>query len=160
MFTRTRLKHRRLQISLVDTRRVDGKVRQQHIAALGSVPPNMTAADRLAFWDQAYERLARLGNRLGKDGRDKIINEIAARVPPLTEAERDEAESYPELRKGVAILLKAGWSTADIVRAIRLAELNDNEFEETVTETVSIFQRAERAAFNKVYKRRQRSAHA
>jgi hypothetical protein len=44
-----RLRRRRLQISLIDTRRVDGKVRQEHIALLGSVPPAMTPADRLAF---------------------------------------------------------------------------------------------------------------
>jgi len=47
------------------------------------------------------------------------------------EAERAEAESYPELRKGVAILVRAGWSTADIVHAICLAQLSEDEFDET-----------------------------
>ena len=37
MHVRSRLHHRRLQISLIDTRRVDGKVRQEHLASLGSV---------------------------------------------------------------------------------------------------------------------------
>jgi hypothetical protein len=50
MHVRARLHRRRIQISLVDTHRVDGKVRQEHIASLGSVPPEMTPADRLAFW--------------------------------------------------------------------------------------------------------------
>jgi hypothetical protein len=49
MHVRARLRRRRLQISPIDTRRVDGKVRQEHIALLGSVPPAMTPADRLAF---------------------------------------------------------------------------------------------------------------
>jgi hypothetical protein len=30
-------------------------VRQEHIASLGSVPPEMTSADRLAFWMQVRE---------------------------------------------------------------------------------------------------------
>jgi hypothetical protein len=52
MHVRARLHRRRIQISLVDTRRGDGKVQQEHIASLGSVPPEMTPADRLAFWTQ------------------------------------------------------------------------------------------------------------
>jgi hypothetical protein len=58
MHVRARLRRRRLQISLIDTRRVDGKVRQEHIALLGSVPPAMTPADRLAFWTPVHPRLA------------------------------------------------------------------------------------------------------
>ena len=89
MHIRARLEHRRIQISLVDTRRAGGKVRQQHIAALGSVPPKMTVADRLAFWERVSERLSKLGNRLGKDkdGHAKLLTELAAKIPPVTEAE-------------------------------------------------------------------------
>jgi hypothetical protein len=29
-------------------------VRQEHIASLGSVPPDMMPADRLAFWKQVH----------------------------------------------------------------------------------------------------------
>jgi hypothetical protein len=87
MYIRARLQHRRIQISLVDTRRAGGKVRQQHIAALGSVPPKMTVADRLAFWERVSERLSKLGNRLGKDGHAKLLTELAAKIPPVTEAE-------------------------------------------------------------------------
>ena len=64
MHVRARLHRRRIQISLVDTRRGDGKVQQEHIASLGSVPPEMTPADRLAFSTQVHPRLARLNNRL------------------------------------------------------------------------------------------------
>jgi hypothetical protein len=63
MHIRSRLHRRRIQVSLIDTRRVDGKVRQEHIASLGSVPPEMTPADRLAFWTQVHPRL--LGSATG-----------------------------------------------------------------------------------------------
>jgi hypothetical protein len=54
MHVRARLHRRRTQISLLDTRRVDGKVRQEHIASVGSFPSEMTPADRLAFWTQVH----------------------------------------------------------------------------------------------------------
>jgi hypothetical protein len=78
MHVRARLQYRRIQISLVDTHRVDGKVQQEHIASLGSVPPDMSPADRLAFWTQAHPRLARLGNRIDLA---KIMGELHAKVP-------------------------------------------------------------------------------
>jgi hypothetical protein len=90
----------------------------------------------LAFWDQAHERLARLGNRLGKDGRTKILDELRPKVPPVTEAEREAGDGKEKFAEYVAILLKAGWSTADIRMAMRLAQLSDDEFDETVAETV------------------------
>jgi hypothetical protein len=97
-------------------------VREDRVAALGSIPVPMTIAGRIAF--QAQERL-------GKEGRTKIVDELAAKVPPVTEAERHEAEDGKnEFEERVAILLRAGWSTGDIVRANRLAELNDAEMAE------------------------------
>jgi hypothetical protein len=43
MFVRFRQTDYRLQVSLVETRRLDGKVRHEHIAGLGSVecPPSV-----------------------------------------------------------------------------------------------------------------------
>jgi hypothetical protein len=64
-----------------------------------------------------------------------------------------------EFAESIANLLKAGWSDADIVRAIRLATFSEDELKDVVAETVGIFQRAERAAFNRVMKRR-RASHA
>jgi hypothetical protein len=81
MHVRARLHRRRIQISLVDTRRVEGKVRQEHIASLGSVPPEMTPADRLAFWTQVHPRLARLDNRLDQAALAKIMGELHSKVP-------------------------------------------------------------------------------
>jgi hypothetical protein len=81
MHIRARLHRRRIQISLVDTRRVQGKVRQEHVASLGSVPPDMTPADRLAFWTQVHPRLARLDNRLDQAALAKVMGELHAKVP-------------------------------------------------------------------------------
>ena len=49
----------RLQLSLIETRRCDGKVRHEHIASLGS-----SVAERIAFWTRLHERLAKLANRV------------------------------------------------------------------------------------------------
>jgi hypothetical protein len=43
-----------------------------------------------------------------------------------------------------------------VVRAIRLSKLNDNEVAEVTAETLRGYERAERAAINRVYRRRQR----
>jgi hypothetical protein len=52
-----------LQGSLVETRRIDGKVRYEHVASLGSVPASPSVADRIAFWRRVYETLAELANQ-------------------------------------------------------------------------------------------------
>jgi hypothetical protein len=55
---------KRLQVSVVQNRRVAGKVHAEHIGALGSVD---TMRGRLAFWARLPQRLAALGNRVGHD---------------------------------------------------------------------------------------------
>jgi hypothetical protein len=40
----------RLQVSLVVTRRVEGKVRPEHVASPGLVPVPPSIAYRVAFW--------------------------------------------------------------------------------------------------------------
>jgi hypothetical protein len=64
MFTRFRETENRLQVSLVETRRVAGKVRHEHIAGLGAVGMPPSVADRLGFWRKVEARLAKLGNRV------------------------------------------------------------------------------------------------
>jgi hypothetical protein len=81
MHIRSRLQHHRLQISLVQTRRINGKVRQEHIATLGSVPPDMTAADRVAFWTKVHPRLNRLSDLLNPAILAKVLGELHAKVP-------------------------------------------------------------------------------
>ena len=45
---------------VVKTRRVNGKIRHEHVASLGSIE-NAAVAGRIAFWQQVHERLAKLG---------------------------------------------------------------------------------------------------
>ena len=61
MFVRFRQQRRRLQASLMQTRRVSGKMQSEHIASLGSVDADVSVRERLAFWARLPERLARLG---------------------------------------------------------------------------------------------------
>jgi hypothetical protein len=60
MFVRFRQTKTRLQASLIETRRIGGKVRHEHIASLGSVPTLPSVADRIVFWQRLHERLANL----------------------------------------------------------------------------------------------------
>lgn len=81
MFVRFRKSKNRLQVSLVATKRVDGKVRHEHVASLASVPMPASVHDRLDFWRRLHERLARLGNRLDAAKQGKIMGEVHARIP-------------------------------------------------------------------------------
>jgi hypothetical protein len=54
-----------LQCSLVETRRIGGKVLHDELVTnLGSVPKSPSVADRIAFWRRVYETLAELANRI------------------------------------------------------------------------------------------------
>jgi hypothetical protein len=88
MFVRFRQTRSRLQLSLIETRRVDGKVRHEHIASLGSVIQPPTVADRGAFWSSLHERMARLSNRLDAAAQAKLMGEVHARVPIVPADER------------------------------------------------------------------------
>jgi hypothetical protein len=84
MFVRFRQTKRRLQVSLVETRRIDGRVDQEHVAGLGSVPVPPSSQDRLTFWGRLHERLSRLSNRVPADIQGKILGDIHARIPMVT----------------------------------------------------------------------------
>jgi hypothetical protein len=71
----------RLRVSLVETRRIEGKVRQVHMASLGSVPMPPEVDDRLAFWQRLHGRLADLANRLDGEKQAKVLGEVHARIP-------------------------------------------------------------------------------
>jgi len=79
----------RLFARLVEGRRVDGRVRQEHVGQLGWVPANvaLTVADRRAFWVSAEAALARLSNRLDPKTEGDIRMALHARVPIVTPAE-------------------------------------------------------------------------
>jgi hypothetical protein len=88
MFVRFRQTTSRLQASLIETRRADGKVRHEHIASLGSVPSEPSVADRIAFWARLHARLAKLGNRIDAESQARILASIHAKVPMVTADEQ------------------------------------------------------------------------
>src|SRR5262245_53244060 len=84
MFVRFRDAGRRLQVSLVETHRADGKVRHEHISSLGSIVMPMSVAGRIAFWRSLHERLVRLSNRLGGDNHGEVLGAVHERIPMVT----------------------------------------------------------------------------
>jgi hypothetical protein len=88
MFVRFRQNRSRLQVSLIETRRVSGKVRHDHVASLGSVIQPATVADRVTFWSSLHERMTRLSNRIDAAAQGKIMGEVHARVPMPTPDEQ------------------------------------------------------------------------
>ena len=83
MFVRFRQTPTRLQVSLVETRRAEGKVKHEHIASLGSIASH-TLPDRVSFWVRLHERLAKLSNRVAPETRGKVLGDIHARIPMVT----------------------------------------------------------------------------
>ncbi len=80
----------RLNAILCESRRVDGKPRQEHIAYLGAIddvwldqPLDDPGANlkRHEFWEKAEKRLAPLANRLASDDHHKIREQLNAKVP-------------------------------------------------------------------------------
>ena len=65
--------------SLVETRRIDGAVRYEQVASLGSVPASPSVSDRIAFWRRVYETLAELASRIDADTQGKIISAVHSR---------------------------------------------------------------------------------
>jgi hypothetical protein len=84
MFVRFRDTGRRLQLSVIETRRINGKVRHEHIASLGSVALPLTPRARLEFWAKLHQRLAKLSNRIGGDAHAKMLDAIHERIPMMT----------------------------------------------------------------------------
>jgi hypothetical protein len=88
MFIRFRQTPHRLQVSIVETRRVDGKVRHEHVASLGSIETPPTVADRVAFWQRINDRLAKLSNRVDMATQGKMRGDLHGRVPMVTPDEQ------------------------------------------------------------------------
>jgi hypothetical protein len=106
MFARFHQTPSRLQISLRESRRIDGKPRCEHIASLGSIPEPMTTADRVAFWARLYQRLAKLSNRIGAEDQEKFIGSVHARIPMVTiddmrAVQRENAEADEKFWSGL-----------------------------------------------------------
>ena len=84
MFVRFRQTRHRLQLSLAETRRIDGRVRHEHIASLGSIENSPTTRARIAFWQLLHERLAKLSNRIDPATQGRILGAVHAQIPMVT----------------------------------------------------------------------------
>jgi hypothetical protein len=93
MFVRFRQTARRLQASLIATRREGGKVRHEHVAGLGSVPLLPSPADRFAFWAKLHQRLATLANRLDSAAHVAILAAVHTRIPMPTAEDQEAARN-------------------------------------------------------------------
>lgn len=106
----------RLLASLVANRRIDGKIRQEHIADLGAIDGYYlpcffrgieariadaicdeqwfiaSIAMRLAFWGELDARLTRLSNRIVADEADMVRAMVNARIPKPTDEEFEKME--------------------------------------------------------------------
>ena len=126
----------RLQVSLVETRRVDGRVRHEHIASFGSVEWPLSVEGRMAFWQRVHERLATLANRVDPAAHAKALGEIYARVPMVTPDEQralqlenakadaifwdslaDGHGSIAEAHEGLAAVAERTAATSEVERA-------------------------------------------
>jgi hypothetical protein len=88
MFTRFRETARRLQVSLVETHRVDERIRHSHVAGLGSINVTASQADRIAFWTRPHQRLATLANRMNSQTQGTILAAVHTRIPIPTPDEQ------------------------------------------------------------------------
>jgi hypothetical protein len=111
MFVRFRETSRSLQCSLIETRRVAGKVRHEHIASLGALPVPPSIADRVAFWAELHPRLFKLSNRIEAETRGKVIGQIHARIPMPT------ADEQRQLQKENAEADERFWSSLQHMNA-------------------------------------------
>jgi hypothetical protein len=93
MFVRFRQTSRRLQVSLVETRRAGGRVQHCHVAGLGSVPLSASPTDRISFWIRLRQRLSRLANRLDDATQAEVLAAVHARIPIPTADEQEAARN-------------------------------------------------------------------
>ena len=75
-------------MSLVESRRENGKVRREHVASLGSIETPLSVNARSEFWRGLHERLDQLSNRLDPETRGKVMDAVHARVPIVTPDEQ------------------------------------------------------------------------
>jgi len=118
MFIRFRRKGRRLCASLAENSRIDGKVRQTHVSALGSVPleslmpapsddaSKHSAQHRFKFWKNLHEVMARLGNRIDTSTAERMMQQVHERIPmPMPEESQSmelwAAEGHARAWRGI-----------------------------------------------------------
>lgn len=116
MFVRFRETATRLQMSVTETRRLNGRVQNEHVASFGSVPLPLTVPDRIEFWRRLHDRLAKLSNRIDAATQAKILGQIHARVPMVTAEEQRTLQvdnAKEDLRHWSAIHVQAAQERLD-----------------------------------------------
>jgi hypothetical protein len=88
MYARFRQTRDRLHVSIVETCRVNGKVRHEYVASLRSIVLPPSVADRSAFWRRVDNRLAKLSNRIDMATQGKLRDELHKRIPMVTPDEQ------------------------------------------------------------------------
>ena len=110
-----RLTPYRIKVTLVENTRVDGKVKQEIVAVLGSIDATwlesfwesapdlarhqhweiLSLRARIVFWQSVLDRMGQIGdNRLRKDDRVAIRRAIHKVVPWVMEPEKKRLELY------------------------------------------------------------------
>ncbi len=96
MFVRFRARALRLYVSLAESRRSNGTVRQHHVASLGVVSLDPAALkwvavkERSAVWQELHDNIARLSLDATKAA--QLMAAVQARVPYPTPEETGNAE--------------------------------------------------------------------
>jgi hypothetical protein len=93
-----------LSVILAETKRVDGRPRQRHIAYLGGIAEQQISdlVSRCYFWDSVRAAFNKLDNQIAPADRQRFEIAIAKRVP------RPSAKAYETAARRVA--RKLGWS--------------------------------------------------
>jgi hypothetical protein len=118
MFVRFRAGRRRLALSLVLTKRLNGRVLHEHVATLGSVETPLTIRGRIAFYRGLKDRLDRLMNRIDTAQRKAVVAAIVARIPPPS------LDEQRELKLETAKADEQTWSS---LRDVNAASGQDHE---------------------------------
>jgi hypothetical protein len=92
MFIRFRQRKNRLQVSLLETSRLDAKVRNEHVASFGSVELPLTVEIRIAFWQALHDRFGKLANRVDAAAQAKLFSDIHAKIPMVMLDEQRELQ--------------------------------------------------------------------
>jgi hypothetical protein len=74
--------------SLVETRRLNGKVHHEHVASLGFVETPPSVPERIAFWLKLHDRLGKLSNRIDAATQGKVLGAVHARIAMVTADEQ------------------------------------------------------------------------
>jgi hypothetical protein len=150
MFVRFRQSGSRIQASLIETRRIEGKVQHEHVAGFGSIDDPPTVKDRVHFWRRLHERLGQLSNRLDAAAQAKVLSEVHAHIPMPT------IDDIRGLQLQNTEADEKFWSS---LRDMRQATANDHkQLLATIQQAIAIAEGEAKAATEKVDAAKERAS--